>query len=71
VYGYDSIDVADIYRSLSKALIVNKLFENDYYYDCAQKAFKIAIEHFSKDSKKLVGYQLSLGKNDPIFKRNI
>jgi len=62
VFGYDSIDVADAYRSLSKALIINKIFDYDRYYEYAQRAHKIATDHHGKDSPKLICYQLSLGK---------
>lgn len=60
VFGYDSIDVADAFRSMSKALIINKIFDQDRYYEYAQKAYKIAIEHHGVDSPKLISYQLSL-----------
>ncbi len=59
VFGYDSLELADAYRSLSKALIINKIFNGDYY-ELAAKAHKIAIDHFSLDDPKLIAYQLSL-----------
>ncbi len=71
VYGYDSIDVADAYRSFSKALIINKLFDNDIYYEYAHRALKIAIDHFSPESPKLVGYQLSFCKLKTIYIVNL
>ena len=60
VYGYDSIEVADANRALSKALIINKSFDDEAYYTCAQKAFKIAKEIFSPNSPKLIVYKISL-----------
>ncbi len=59
VYGYDSIEVADASRALSKALIINKSFENEFYYECAQRAFKIAKEIFINNNAKLIAYKIS------------
>ncbi len=59
VYGYDSIEVADASRALSKALIINKSFENEFYYECAQRAFKIAKEIFINSNAKLIAYKIS------------
>ncbi len=44
---------------MSKALIINKIFDGEYY-ELAVKAHKIAIDHFSLDDPKLIAYQLSL-----------
>lgn len=44
VYGCNCLALADAYRSLSKALIVNKYFKEDVYFEYSQKALKISNE---------------------------
>ena len=58
--GYDSIEVADANRALSKALIINKAFHEEAYYECAQRAFKIAKEIYKINSPKMIAYKISL-----------
>jgi hypothetical protein len=69
VYGCNCLAIADAYRSLSKALTVNKYFKEDIYFDYAQKSLKIATgiincEDESKNSNisaKLIPYKLAFG----------
>lgn len=60
VFGFDSIEIADANRALSKALIINKMFRDEIYYDCAQRAFKIARDVYRNNSAKLIAYKISL-----------
>ncbi len=62
IYGYNSLAVADAYKVCSKALIINKHFQDNRFYDYASKALKIATEHYSSKSIKLIPFQMSLGK---------
>lgn len=62
VYGYDSMAVAEAYKACSKAFIINKQFQDNLFYDYASKALKIATEHYSLKSVKLIPFQMSLGK---------
>ena len=62
VYGFDAIAVADAYKVLSKALTINKVFNNGLYFEYAQKSMKIASEFYSTNNPKLIVYEISLGK---------
>lgn len=65
VFGFDSLMIADAHKSLSKALMASKQFENDLYYEHASEAYKIASVYYSTDSPKLMSYQMALGKLSP------
>ena len=61
VFGFDSIQVAEAYRNLSKAFTINKIFKEGVYYEYAFKAFKIASKYYPTNSPKLIPFQLNLG----------
>ena len=57
VFGCNCLPLSDAYRSLSKALIVNKYFKEDIYFEYAQKSLKIANEmlNLERDGKDTTG----------------
>ena len=61
--------IADTYRVLSKALILNKFFKDDLYYEYVLKALKIAKDYYSPDSPKLIPYQISLSTFKDFFSK--
>ena len=63
VFGFDSIEVAEAYKSLSKAFTINKIFKEGLFYEYAFKAFKIASTFYEPHSPKLIPYQLNFGSS--------
>jgi hypothetical protein len=61
VFGFDSLMVGDAHKSLSKALMACKQFENDFFLEHAQEAYKIASAYYNLDNPKLMSYQTTLG----------
>lgn len=69
VYGCNCLPLADSYRSLSKALTVNKYFKEDIYFEYAQKSLKIANEilNSERDGKnvninpRIIPFKLGFG----------
>jgi hypothetical protein len=61
ILGFDSIPLSEACRSISKALMINKIFKNDAYLNYAQQALDIASYYYlQKNETKIIIYQLNL-----------
>ena len=67
VFGFDSIQVGEAYKNLSKAFTINKIFKEGVFYEYAFKAYKIASKYYPPGSPKLISYQLNLGTKSKFF----
>lgn len=62
VYGTETIQVADMYRVLSKSLISCSEFTDEDYHKYALQAMKIAKENIAENHPKMALFRAALGK---------